>query len=185
EGLPLAMLDDMRDRLQHRGPDGAQSWIGATKSGVVGLGHRRLSIIDLSTAAGQPMFAADGRSVIVYNGEIYNFVDLREELEAWGATFRTRIDTEVLLAAYARWGGERLRRLNGLFSFAMWDGERQQLFVARDRLGGKPLFFSKLPGGGIFLASEMKALFAHPELVASADEKVVSQYVQGQYFEDD
>src|SRR5262245_30409295 len=185
KGLPLAMLDDMRDRLQHRGPDGAQSWIGATKSGVVGLGHRRLSIIDLSTAAGQPMSAAHGRSVIVYNGEIYNFVELRGELEAWGATFRTRSDTEVLLAAYARWGVECLRRLNGMFAFAIWDGERQQLFVARDRFGEKPLFFSKLPGGGIALASEMKALFAHPEIVASADEKVVSQYVQGQYFEDD
>src|SRR5689334_9507468 len=102
--LPLAVLNEMRDRVSHRGPDGADSWIGQTRGGAIGLGHRRLSIIDLSPAAGQPMFSADGRLIIVYNGEIYNFVELRRELESHGIAFRTRSDTEVLLAAYAQWG---------------------------------------------------------------------------------
>src|SRR5262245_34495328 len=96
--LPPSVLHSMRDRLIHRGPDGHGSWSERVGAGVVGLGHRRLSIIDLSDAAGQPMFSADGMSVIVFNGEIYNFVELRAELESWGSVFRTRSDTEVLLA---------------------------------------------------------------------------------------
>src|SRR5258705_13648421 len=103
--LPAEVLDRMRERLRHRGPDGHGSWIGqAAGRTLVGLGHRRLSIIDLSEAAGQPMFRANGQLVIVYNGEIYNFLELRAELEALGAVFQTRSDTEVLLAAYEQWG---------------------------------------------------------------------------------
>jgi asparagine synthase (glutamine-hydrolysing) len=182
--LPFTVLNDMRDRLSHRGPDGAESWIGETSGGVVGLAHRRLSIIDLSAAAGQPMFSADGRLVIVYNGEIYNFIELRQELESHGIGFRTRSDTEVLLAAYARWGEACLSRLNGMFALLIWDTRAQHLFVARDRFGEKPLFMTRLPGGGIALASEMKALFAHPDIFATADEHAVRLYAAGQYYED-
>jgi len=184
--LPAAVLDAMRERLRHRGPDGHGSWIGkAAGRTLVGLGHRRLSIIDLSEAAGQPMFRADGRLVIVYNGEIYNFLELRAELESLGAVFRTRSDTEVLLAAYEQWGADCLARLNGMFAFAIWDGRRQELFVARDRFGEKPVFLASLPNGGVAFGSEMKALFAHPQVRASASEKDVQRYVAGTYYEDD
>jgi len=183
-GLSLAVLNGMRDRLRHRGPDGANSWIGDTGAGMIGLGHRRLAIIDLSPAAAQPMFSPDGRLVVVYNGEIYNFVELRSELQSHGVAFRTRSDTEVLLAAYEFWGEACVNRFNGMFAFLMWNSRARQLFVARDRFGEKPLFIAHLPGGGIALASEMKALFAHPEIAASADENIVSLYAAGQYYED-
>jgi asparagine synthase (glutamine-hydrolysing) len=184
--LPAEVLDRMRERLRHRGPDGHGSWIGqAAGRTLVGLGHRRLSIIDLSEAAGQPMFRANGQLVIVYNGEIYNFLELRTELEALGAVFQTRSDTEVLLAAYEQWGTGCLARLNGMFAFAIWDRRRQELFVARDRFGEKPLFFGSLPNGGVAFASEMKALFAHPEIRALASETDVQRYIAGTYYEDD
>jgi asparagine synthase (glutamine-hydrolysing) len=182
--LSPVILDEMRDRLEHRGPDGARSWITRTDRATVGLGHRRLSIIDLSHAADQPMFAADGRYAIVYNGEIYNYVELREELRAHGRTFATTSDTEVLLAAYERWGTGCLERLNGMFAFALWDAERRELVVARDRFGEKPLFYTRLADGGIALASEMKALFAHPEVSARTNEDQVEAYVSGRFYED-
>jgi asparagine synthase (glutamine-hydrolysing) len=184
--LPAPMLVRMRERLRHRGPDGVGTWIGhASGRTLVGLGHRRLSIIDLSDAASQPMFRADGQLAVVYNGEIYNFLELRAELESLGATFRTRSDTEVLLAAYEQWGTECLTRFNGMFAFALWDGRRQELFVARDRFGEKPVFFVPLPNDGVAFASEMKALFAHPNVRASASESDVQRYVAGTYYEDD
>src|SRR5579864_4975860 len=127
--LHPAVLDDMRDRLVHRGPDGGRSWIEHLEGFSVGLGHRRLSIIDLSHAADQPMFGADGTTALIYNGEIYNYVELREELRAAGHQFRTSSDTEVLLTAYERWGTECLERLNGMFAFAIWDAAKRQLFV--------------------------------------------------------
>jgi asparagine synthase (glutamine-hydrolysing) len=182
--LSLSVLDRMRDRLSHRGPDGRASWTERVGAGVVGLGHRRLSIIDLSDAASQPMFSADRMSVIVFNGEIYNFVELRAELQSLGSVFQTRSDTEVLLAAYDRWGSACLSRLNGMFAFAVWDRRRQIMFVARDRFGEKPVFFARLRDGGVAIASEMKALFAHPGVAAAADFETVAQYVSGQYYED-
>src|SRR5581483_3464306 len=111
------VLDAMRDRLAHRGPDGARSWLTRTPRAILGLGHRRLSIIDLTHAADQPMFDASGDLALVYNGEIYNYVELREELRAAGRAFSTQSDTEVLLAAYERWGVDCLPRLNGMFAF--------------------------------------------------------------------
>src|SRR5262245_17545083 len=111
--IDRTLLDAMRDRLSHRGPDGFDSWIGATATGSVALAHRRLAILDLSPQASQPMTSADGQTVITYNGEIYNFVELRDELRALGTAFRTRSDTEVLLAAYERWGDDCLAKLNG------------------------------------------------------------------------
>jgi asparagine synthase (glutamine-hydrolysing) len=184
EALSKEVLDAMRDRLAHRGPDGAQSWLTRTPRAVVGLGHRRLSIIDLTHAADQPMFDASRDLALVYNGEIYNYVELREELRAAGRVFSTQSDTEVLLAAYERWGADCLPRLNGMFAFALWDGRRRELFLARDRFGEKPLFYTRLAGGGLAAASEMKALFAHPDVRVSPRESAVRNYVDGRFYED-
>jgi asparagine synthase (glutamine-hydrolysing) len=178
------VIDRMRDTIGHRGPDGARTWIGATSAGAIGFGHRRLSIVDLSEAAAQPMFSPDEQLAIVFNGEIYNFVELRRELESSGVRFRTRSDTEVLLAAYAHWGHDCLDRLNGMFAFAIWDARRQELFLARDRFGEKPLFYAQLAGGGLAIASEMKALFQHPEIEPAADETTIASYANGTYYED-
>jgi asparagine synthase (glutamine-hydrolysing) len=150
----------------------------------VALAHRRLSIVDLSEAASQPMPSADGQLLIAFNGEIYNFVELREQLQQLGTTFSTRSDTEVLLSAYRHWGPDCLLRLNGMFAFAIWDARRQQVFVARDRFGEKPLFFARLSGGGIAFASEMKALFAHPDIAAAVDTDTLARYTASQYQED-
>jgi asparagine synthase (glutamine-hydrolysing) len=184
EGLTPDVLDAMRDRLAHRGPDGARSWMTTTPRSVVGLGHRRLSIIDLTHAADQPMFDPSGELALAYNGEIYNYVELRDELRAAGRVFSTQSDTEVLLAAYEQWGTDCLRRLNGMFAFALWDGRRGELFLARDRFGEKPLFYTGLPGGGLAAASEMKALFAHPAVRVSPRESAVRSYVAGRFYED-
>lgn len=184
EGLDAEVLDRMRDRLAHRGPDGAHSWLTRTPRAVVGLGHRRLSIIDLSRAADQPMFDDSGSLALVYNGEIYNYVELREELAAAGRVFSTQSDTEVLLAAYERWGTDCLRRLNGMFAFALWDSRSGELFVARDRFGEKPLFCTRLPDGGCAFASEMKALFAHPQVRTSPRESAVRSYIEGRFYDD-
>ena len=184
DGLAPDVLDTMRDRLAHRGPDGARSWLTRRPQAVVGLGHRRLSIIDLTHAADQPMFDPSGDLALVYNGEIYNYVELRSELAAAGRIFSTQSDTEVLLAAYEQWGADCLPRLNGMFAFALWDGRRGELFLARDRFGEKPLFHSRLSGGGHAFASEMKALFAHPDIPLTPRESAVSSYVAGTFYED-
>lgn len=174
----------MRDRLAHRGPDGHGLVIERAGPLAVALAHRRLSILDLSTAASQPMRSHDGRALMVFNGEIYNFVELRDELRSNGVEFRTASDSEVLLAAYRHWGVDCLPRLNGMFAFVIWDADRQQLFIARDRFGEKPLFHARLPRGGRAFASEMKALFAHPELAPSANAQVLAKYTSGAYYED-
>jgi asparagine synthase (glutamine-hydrolysing) len=145
-------LGVMNDLLRHRGPDGDGLWTHA--SGTVGLAHRRLSIIDLQTGA-QPMLAPSG-DVISYNGEVYNFIELRDELAA-GWTFRTTSDTEVILAAYARWGPECATKLRGMFAFALWDEAKGELFCARDRFGVKPLYYAVVDDR-LYLASEAKAL---------------------------
>lgn len=164
----------------HRGPDGKGAWLSPTPSlGTIALGHRRLSIIDLSTAAAQPMFYADGRYAIVFNGEIYNYLEIRAELSSLGANFRTESDTEVLLAAYAQWGSEFLSKLNGMFAFTIWDRKLGLLFVARDRFGEKPLYAAQLACGGIAFASEAKALFAHPDVSAQIDLEAVNDFLGG------
>ena len=167
--VPRPILEQMRDRLIHRGPDGEGAWRGVYERGSVSLGFRRLAIIDTRHVADQPMLSGDGRRVIVFNGEIYNFVELRAELEAAGKIFRTRSDTEVLLQAYEHWGEAVVERLNGMFAFVIWDEVKGQVFVARDRFGEKPLFTCRLPDGKIAFASEIKALLAHPEADASYD----------------
>jgi len=150
-----------RDTLTHRGPDDAGEWW--SDDGRVGLAHRRLSIIDLSPAGHQPMRDEQRGLAIVFNGEIYNFRELRAELEQRGYGFRSSSDTEVLLAAYDVWGTDCLSRLNGMFAFALYDARRQTVFLARDRAGEKPLFYH-LAQGTLYFASELKALLADPSL---------------------
>src|SRR5579863_7788175 len=130
----------MRERMASRGPDGAGSWIA--DDGRAGLAHRRLAIIDPSDAAAQPMVSAGATTVLSFNGEIYNYRELRRELEQGGARFRTESDTEVILSLYERYGANMLPRLRGMFAFALWDARRHGLLLARDPLGIKPLYYS-------------------------------------------
>lgn len=152
---PVTVVGRMNDAIAHRGPDAAGSWSG----GSVALGHRRLSIIDLSAAGNQPFHSADGRYTIVYNGEIYNYKELRKELEGSGAVFHTASDTEVLLDAFARWGSACLHKLHGMFAFAIHDAHEDELFLARDRMGVKPLYIYR-EGQRLVFASEVRALLA-------------------------
>ena len=156
-GIDRSRLDAMVASQEHRGPDAQGVYV--SPSGAAALGHNRLSIIDLSDAGRQPMSSPSGRYWIVFNGEIYNYLELREELTA-NYMFRTRTDTEVLLAAYQQWGEDCLDRLIGMFAFAIWDDREQRLFAARDRFGVKPLHVYEPRGGGLWLASEIKALHA-------------------------
>jgi asparagine synthase (glutamine-hydrolysing) len=166
----------MCDALVHRGPDDSGVW---TAPGV-GLGFRRLAIIDLAGSP-QPMPSADGRAMLVFNGEIYNFRELRRELKELGATFRTDGDGEVILAAYQRWGVECLSRLHGMFAFAIYDFDKRTLFLARDRLGVKPLFMAPLADGSLAFASELKGLLAHPLLRREVDPLAVEDYLAWGY----
>ena len=163
-----------RDALRHRGPDDAGEWWSA--DGRVGLGHRRLAILDLTPAGHQPMLDERGELVVVYNGEIYNFRELRTELEGRGHCFRSQSDTEVLLAAYREWGVTCLERLNGMFAFALYDQRNRQLFLARDRAGEKPLFYWLGPGEFRF-ASELKGLLADPTLPRRLDSEALDCYL--------
>lgn len=160
--------------MSHRGPDDAGVWW--SDNGRVGFAHRRLSIIDLSSAGHQPMTTADGKFTIVFNGEIYNFSDLRAELESKGHVFQSRSDTEVILAAYREWGAESVTRLNGMFAFAIYDGMAQTLFLARDRAGEKPLYYS-LNDHEIRFASEIKGLLADPVFPRQIDPKALDCYL--------
>jgi len=165
------LLGRMNDSQLHRGPDEA----GIHVEPGVGLAHRRLSIIDLSSGQ-QPLFNEDGSVVVVYNGEIYNFTELAHELSALGHRFRTHCDTEVIVHAWEEWGESCVSRFRGMFAFALWDRGREQLFLARDRLGIKPLYYTLLPGGELVFASELKAIKQHPALDRTLDEQAVEQY---------
>ena len=169
----------MCDAIAHRGPDGAGVW----HAPGVALGHRRLSIIDLAGSP-QPMASADGRAMLVFNGEIYNYRELRAELAAGGATFRTDGDSEVSLAAWQKWGEDCLPRLHGMFAFALYDVQRRTLLLARDRLGVKPLFMAELADGSLAFASELKALTAHPLLRRTLDPLAVEDYLAWGYVPD-
>lgn len=174
-----AVLQRMTDAVRHRGPDADGLWQSA--DGMVNLGHRRLSIIDLSPTGAQPMVSADGRFVLIFNGEIYNFPDLRAELEAAGRHFRGTSDTEVLLQGIEQWGvNATLPRLNGMFAFALWDGRERRLWLARDRFGEKPLFYS-WQNGLFFFGSELKALGQHPGFVREIDRSVLPAYLRFSY----
>jgi asparagine synthase (glutamine-hydrolysing) len=165
------LLRKMTDAIAHRGPDGEGFYIDS----FIGLGHRRLAIIDLSPAGHQPMATPDGRYVLSYNGEVYNFQELRVELEARGYRFRSRTDSEVVLYSYAEWGEECVRRFNGMFTFAVWDSERQELFLARDRYGIKPLYYT-LQGSTFLFASEVKAILAHPSYAVGLNKEALLEY---------
>lgn len=169
-----AWLTAGRDAMRHRGPDDAGEWW--SEDCRLGFGHRRLAIIDLSPAGHQPMHDLQGDLCIVFNGEIYNFADLRLELEAKGHAFRSQSDTEVILAAYREWGTECLSRLNGMFAFAIYDGRKRQLFMARDRAGEKPLFYV-LANGTLRFASELKGLMADPTLPRRIDPEALDCYL--------
>jgi asparagine synthase (glutamine-hydrolysing) len=166
----------MADTLRHRGPDDGGAWVDA-EAGIA-LSHRRLSIIDLSPQGHQPMASASGRFVIAFNGEIYNFVDLRRELEPSGVQWRGHSDTEVMLAAFEVWGVEKsLQRFNGMFAFALWDREQRALHLARDRLGEKPLYYGWI-GKTFVFGSELKALRAHPCWRGEIDRGAVALYLR-------
>lgn len=156
-----AWLSVARDRLIHRGPDDAGEWW--SDDGRVGLAHRRLAILDLSPLGHQPMHLVDRQLSIVFNGEIYNFEELRRDLEQRGHRFRSHCDTEVILAAYAEWGDGCLTRLNGMFALALYDAREQRMLLARDRAGEKPLFY-RWDGSTLYFASELKALLANGDL---------------------
>jgi len=174
-----ARVERMCDAMAHRGPDGHGVW---TAPGVA-LGHRRLSIIDVAGSP-QPMASTDGRAMLVFNGEIYNFRELRAELQAAGFAFHTDGDSEVILAAWQRWGVDCLARLHGMFAFAIYDLDRRTLFLARDRLGVKPLFLAPLSDGSLIFGSELKALTAHPLLRREVDPLAVEDYFAWGYVPD-
>ena len=175
-----ARVRAMADAIAHRGPDGDGVW---TAPGV-GLGHRRLAIIDLVGGV-QPMVSDDGQVVLIFNGEIYNFLEVRAELEALGHAFHTHSDTEVILQAWQRWGPDCLPRLNGMFTFAIHDARRGGLFLARDRLGVKPLFYAELSDGSVIFGSELKALLVHPLLRRTPDFSAIDDYLGLGYVPDD
>ena len=177
--VDAARLERMCDAIAHRGPDGYGVWTAAG----VGLGHRRLSIIDIAGSP-QPMASSDGRAQLVFNGEIYNYRELREELRAGGAKFHTDGDSEVILAAWQKWGPDCLPRLHGMFAFAIYDLSARTLFLARDRLGVKPLFMAPLSDGSLIFGSELKALAAHPLLRREADPLAVEDYLAWGYVPD-
>jgi asparagine synthase (glutamine-hydrolysing) len=165
----------MTGLLAHRGPDGEGIWV---KPGV-GLGHRRLAIVDLSPTGAQPMSSQDGRFTIVFNGEIYNFRELRAELEAKGVQFRSTSDTEVMLEAYRTWEENCVEHFRGMFAFAIWDNDQKELFFARDRIGKKPFFYRTLADGSVTFASEMKALI--PLEPVTIDEGAIRLFIGLQY----
>ena len=162
-----------RDALSHRGPDDSGFYL----DGPVGLAHRRLSILDLSPRARQPMVDGTGRLWITFNGEIYNFRELRGQLEQLGHTFRSTSDTEVILAAYRQWGLDCLRRLNGMFAFGLWDGDSRTLHLVRDRIGVKPLYFA-LDDRRLVFASTLKSFAEFPDLPRQLDEEALGLYFQ-------
>lgn len=176
---PELLLDRMTRALHHRGPDGGGKW-WCPNSGV-GLGHRRLAIVDLSAAGHQPMRSASGRFMIVFNGEIYNFQSLRADLETTGATFSGHSDTEVMLALFEQVGVERaLGKMVGMFAFALWDEHEQALYLARDRLGKKPLYYALEPGSLIF-GSELKALRECPWFQTEVDREALTLFLRHSY----
>lgn len=169
-------LQAMTDVLAHRGPDGGHTYI----NGPIGLGHRRLSIIDLSSAGIQPMTNEDGSLWVVFNGEIYNFIELKIKLEDRGHIFHSATDTEVILHAYETWGVDCLARLNGMFAFALWDSKRQQLWLVRDRLGIKPLFYLHRADRLLF-ASEIKSILCDSSVERQVDLTALHHFLSLNY----
>lgn len=161
----------MTDIIAHRGPDGESHYV----DGNVALGHRSLAVIDLTPAGSQPMTTEDGSLVIVCNGEVYNFLELRPKLQARGYHFHSNTDTEVVLYAYREWGAECVHHLNGMFAFAIWDARKGELFLARDRYGIKPLYYY-WDGSHLVFGSEIKAILAYGAVQAQVCYEALSEY---------
>jgi asparagine synthase (glutamine-hydrolysing) len=179
DGTPAcaAALKRMTNAIAHRGPDGEGQWV----VGEIGLGHRRLAIIDLSPMGRQPMVTQDGRFVVSYNGELYNYRELRNQLEVSGHCFQSHSDTEVLLEAWAKWGVGALHRFNGMFAFALWDTQEKKLILARDRYGIKPLYYLCIKNTFLF-GSEVKAILAHGAYRTVLDKEALIEYFTFQNF---
>src|SRR5215468_7056326 len=177
--ISRTVLERMNDSQTHRGPDEGSLHI---EPGL-GFGHRRLSIIDVATGQ-QPLFNEDGSVVVVYNGEIYNYQELIPELQALGHVFHTKSDTECIVHAWESWGEDCVQRFRGMFAFALWDRNRQCLFLARDRLGVKPLHYALLDDGTLLFGSELKSLLAHPRMTRTLDPLGVEDYFAYGYVPD-
>lgn len=178
-----AVARAMTDAIAHRGPDDQGRWCDPAQG--IALAQRRLSIVDLSPLGHQPMFSASERYAIVFNGEIYNFLELRAELEGQGAAFRSHSDTEVMLEAMARWGVvATCERLQGMFAFALWDREQQRLWLGRDRIGKKPLYVYRSAAGELAFGSELKALWAYPGFQPTLNPAAVAEYLRFSYVPD-
>ncbi len=171
EPISISLLKKMTNVLSHRGPDAEGYWTNS----YIGLGHRRLSIIDISSLGNQPMQTEDGRYIIIYNGEIYNYINLRVELESRGYTFYSKTDTEVVLKSFAEWGDKCVTKFNGMFAFAIWDDHLKILFLARDRYGIKPLYYYYNSDLFIF-ASEIKSLIKHPKYKFDVSIEALNEY---------
>ncbi|MBT3255143.1 MAG: asparagine synthase (glutamine-hydrolyzing) [Deltaproteobacteria bacterium] len=171
EPVSSVSLRRMTDAIAHRGPDGE----GFYTDSFIGLGHRRLAIIDLTPAAHQPMVTRDGQFAISYNGEVYNFQEIRAQLQSLGHQFHSRSDSEVILYAYNQWGPKCVERFNGMFAFAIWDKKRQELFLARDRYGIKPLYYTFV-GSTLLFASEQKAILSHEVVGRDIDLEALVEY---------
>lgn len=174
------ILQKMNDTMYHRGPNDGGIWQKQETDGEVGLAQRRLSILDLSELGHQPMFSADNRYAIVYNGEVYNFKEIRSELEQEGYRFLSNCDTEVILYAYAKWGKGCFEKLNGMFAIAIYDVETKKLILARDRIGKKPLYYYHCNDHFVF-ASELKPIMEYPYFKKIVDKDVISQYLCNKY----
>lgn len=175
-GAARDWLPRMAAALQHRGPDAEGFW----HDGVVGFAHRRLSVIDVSAAGRQPLGSEDGRIQVCYNGEIYNFADIRQTLEGKGHQFRSRTDTEVIAHAWEEWGPGAIGRFNGMFAFAVWDRDTRRLWLVRDRLGVKPLYYTEQQGRVVF-GSELKAILSVPGLTRTLDPVALDAYLALNY----
>lgn len=169
--VPLGILDKMTKIIAHRGPDGEGFW----NDGYIGFGHRRLSIIDLSPAGHQPMMSSDGRYIITYNGEVYNFLQIRIELEKAGYRFHSNTDTEVIINSIAEWGVNAVSRFNGMFAFALWDLKEKKLILARDRYGIKPLYYF-FNGKTLIFGSEIKSILQHPDYKTVVSIEALNEY---------
>ena len=169
------VLQSMTDAIRHRGPDDADYYM----DGEISLGFRRLSIIDLEGGR-QPILNEDGTKVLIFNGEIYNYRPLREELLQKGHVFTTKTDSEVLLHGYEEYGPELLNKLRGMFAFAIWDKEKRELFGARDFFGIKPLYYAQM-GDTLLFGSEIKSFLHHPHFKKELNEKALESYLSFQY----
>ncbi len=175
EPVSESLLFSMRDRMFSRGPDDAGVWFNDDKT--IALGHRRLSILDLSSLGHQPMKSAFGDNVITYNGEIYNYLEIRKELEKDGFCFKSNCDTEVVIASYQKWGMNCVKHFNGMFVFAIWDNAKRGMFLARDRIGKKPLYYFNDENRFLF-ASQISSLLLHPACPREVEKNALSYYLQ-------